>query len=305
MRNSLLASFLVIAIIFSFINATAQTSSISFDGNTGHLDLGNLYNFDTNDVFTVEAWIMTTASTGIHQIISKLDVNATGWGFQLEDNKLMLYSIADFPNNNSQWIIQQTNLADGDWHHVAGVFGGIGNGALYVDGSLVTITTQETLSKSFITTAPTIIGAYPIQGTIYEPWNGKLDEIRIWDDIRTASEILENMDCALSGTEPNLVGYWDLEEGTGTTTTDKAQNVTGNLASGASWNSDKPINCAVGLAETYSVNRIEISPNPFSNRTLIQSNTNLNNAHLTLYNMQGKKVKEMPPQWSHSFNRTR
>ena len=41
-----------------------------------------------------------------------------------------------------------------------------------------------------------------------------LDEMRLWDDVRTPTEINDNMNNQLVGTEANLIGYWPMNEGT-------------------------------------------------------------------------------------------
>ena len=40
--------------------------------------------------------------------------------------------------------------------------------------------------------------------------DGVMDDIRIWDDIRTQGEIQANDDTQLNGNEANLVAYWML-----------------------------------------------------------------------------------------------
>ena len=53
---------------------------------------------------------------------------------------------------------------------------------------------------------------------------GDLSDIRIWDDARTAAEILTNYNSNLSGTEANLLANWKMNEGTGQTLVDQSSN---------------------------------------------------------------------------------
>ena len=55
-------------------------------------------------------------------------------------------------------------------------------------------------------------------------FTGKIDEIRFWDDIRTQAEIKANMHTELSGSESNLVAYYNFNDGSGTTSTDLTSN---------------------------------------------------------------------------------
>ncbi|MCB0085920.1 MAG: hypothetical protein KDE47_33500, partial [Caldilineaceae bacterium] len=54
-------------------------------------------------------------------------------------------------------------------------------------------------------------GAVPKEGAdpIYA-FQGKLDDIRIWRDLRTQEEIYDNRFVLLGGNEPDLVGYWPI-----------------------------------------------------------------------------------------------
>jgi len=54
--------------------------------------------------------------------------------------------------------------------------------------------------------------------TIY----GEIDELRIWDDNRTQAEIKANMFIELEGNEANLIAYYKMSDGSGTTLTDNA-----------------------------------------------------------------------------------
>lgn len=58
------------------------------------------------------------------------------------------------------------------------------------------------------TTAPLLIGAY--DDITDKTFDGEMDDVRIWSDIRTAEEIADNMNEQLVGTETNLVAYYKL-----------------------------------------------------------------------------------------------
>ena len=45
---------------------------------------------------------------------------------------------------------------------------------------------------------------------------GKLNEIRIWTEVRTLEQIMDNKERFLSGREKQLAGYWRFQEGSGT-----------------------------------------------------------------------------------------
>ena len=65
--------------------------------------------------------------------------------------------------------------------------------------------------------------------------DGNLDELRIWSDIRTQSEIQSYMTKSLTGSENNLLGYWNFNEGSGSTLTDQTSNDNDGTINGATW----------------------------------------------------------------------
>ncbi len=64
------------------------------------------------------------------------------------------------------------------------------------------------------TTALTI-GGYPPAF-----FNGQIDEFRVWNVARTATQITSTMHTTLTGNEANLTGYWKFDETSGTTAAD-------------------------------------------------------------------------------------
>ncbi|MCH7535767.1 MAG: DUF2341 domain-containing protein, partial [Bacteroidetes bacterium] len=59
---------------------------------------------------------------------------------------------------------------------------------------------------------------------------GKMDEIRIWNDVRTQQEIRDNMHRIVTpGSESNLVAYWKLNQSSGTSAPDSKGSNTGTL----------------------------------------------------------------------------
>jgi hypothetical protein len=71
---------------------------------------------------------------------------------------------------------------------------------------------------------------------------GCIDEVRLWNTVRTPEQLRDNMYRALFGGEEGLVGYWTLDAGAGTTIADlSGNNQTGTLH-GPQWiDSSAPI----------------------------------------------------------------
>lgn len=188
--------------------SSSQYASIADASQTG-LDI-------TGDM-TVEAWINTesTASGGLRAIASKWDDvagNQRSWIFYISEFAgqyyLALYTAStggggdDIAASETVWL--PTN---GVWYHVAAVYdASAGEVKLYVNGSQQGSTLTNAETSLFNSTAPFQIGARNVTAVSF--FDGLIDEVRVWDDIRTTEELLANYNKHLVGNEANLKGYW-------------------------------------------------------------------------------------------------
>ncbi len=118
---------------------------------------------------------------------------------------------------------------DGDnWHHVAGSYVG-SEMKVYVDGKFVS---SANATMTLDASIPITIGQR--QSSPQRYFNGRIDEVRIWDDVRTEAEIRENMCKTLTGNEANLVAYYSCDNTTGTI----LQDFSGNANNGTLTNMD-------------------------------------------------------------------
>lgn len=193
----------------------------NFDGG---LNLYDAVLIDDQDIFTlgaeatIEAWVkQDVPQVGqFPRIVSK-------WSDQQLDSDDE-YSL-DFGNGGDlRWVVSGTAghtiltfpanqlPAPGEWYHVAGVLGN-GQAALYVNGLPVTLAaTPVELNRN--TNNPVVIGAHVnfLGATPKFPFNGGLDEIRIWNVARTPQEILDNHNASIDPMSPGLLGYYPFEE---------------------------------------------------------------------------------------------
>lgn len=66
-------------------------------------------------------------------------------------------------------------------------------------------------------------------------FKGKVDQFRIWNDVRSVTTIQANSNKQLSGNEIGLISYYDMEEAKGSVTEDKARGANLVMKSGAQW----------------------------------------------------------------------
>ena len=94
------------------------------------------------------------------------------------------------------------------WYRVAVVYdSATPDVTFYVDG--IQIGSAQSTSQTSVNNSATefAIGRYG-SGSLY--FDGLVDDVRVWNDVRTLSEIQDNLGKELNGDEAGLVGYWKL-----------------------------------------------------------------------------------------------
>ena len=127
------------------------------------------------------------------------------------------------------------NLSVDTWYHIVLVHDNSANTLKwYVNGTEQNTNTSVNIPSN---TETYYLGTNSDADDKY--FNGRIDEVRIWNDVRTAAEIADNKDDELVGNESGLVAYYKMSDGTGTTLTDNSSNsnngtLTNMVTSGAS-----------------------------------------------------------------------
>ena len=112
------------------------------------------------------------------------------------------------------WFQTETGdvIEAGQWTHVAAV-SGPGGMKLYVNGRLAApIISEEKESLSVMgKDGSFMLGGHAWNGDA-APFDGQLDEVRVWNVERTVEQIRENLSKRLTGNEPGLVGLWNFDD---------------------------------------------------------------------------------------------
>lgn len=182
----------------------SQNYYAELNGSNKYVQLGNV---PIDTAYTIEMWFNTANPSNYSQLLSK--------GF-------LSYLAANNTLNGRFFAATQAVFAANKWYHVAVSYGGRGTKeTLYVDGNLI----QE---SAIITTLTTKDSLLPVQVGLYQstsrPLSGGVDEVRIWNYVRTAADIKANANKRLCGRETGLIGYWDFNEGSGTLVKDYSNN---------------------------------------------------------------------------------
>jgi subtilisin family serine protease len=200
----------------NFIPDSCELDSIDvramrFDGAHTQINCGNNANLNLISDFTVEAWASTNEPGVTASILSNGPFS--GYGFGVNSGRLLLNKYGVSPV-----LTSAVHLAAGQRRHLAAVVHGDHSVSFYVDGDFVENVAGGGPVQS--ATEEMVIGRRV--GSAEPHWNGLIDEVRIWNVARSASDIRADHRRRLAGNEPGLVALWSLNEGSGTAVADAA-----------------------------------------------------------------------------------
>lgn len=203
-------------------------------GDQAELDFANI------DDWTLEFKFKMRDTTGaVQSLVTKRETvgsgaTAVGYSLHLNVNEELAVRLADGTTTITD-TDTTTNFVDNEWHHIALVRDGATNDEIivYVDGVARTPVDTSSLTGSFANTEPFRIGA---NGLGSQRGDVLIDEVRVWNDIRTAQEIADNLTTEIADplTDSSLIGYWRMNElAVATTATDYSTSANNGTLSGA------------------------------------------------------------------------
>lgn len=262
--------------ILSFNFSIAQYA-LEFDPSSG-LQQVQISGITCPNEFTIEAWINFKGiyDPGQYPTIFEFQEDAPFFGIT-DTNFLTLYGA----------VTSNTTIPLNQWTHVAVTYSTANSEAnIYINGVLDNSETGISINISGI-------GAGIGYNTVDEVFNGSIDDVRIWNTVRTDLEISSNMNTCLTGSETNLYAFYNFDEGSGTTVND----LTSNSFDGTLVNMDPLTDwIAYDSCNTLSIdnpnNNLQISlyPNPATDIISVQGLKN--KTDYVVYNAIGTKVLE-------------
>ncbi len=161
--------------------------ALAFDGDGDYVDIGKDPELDIKNQITVSAWIKVNAFDRNWQaIVAKGD---RAWRLQRNVGENTLeFACSGLVVPGTDWgqIFGKTNVNDGHWHHVAGVYDQE-KIYLYIDGSLDA--SAEAPGNIRVNDQPVYIGEN--SQTPNRFWNGLIDDVRIYSYALSPEEISE------------------------------------------------------------------------------------------------------------------
>lgn len=196
--------------------------------------------------FSVGGWVFREDATTSGQIATNEITNASGFSLFVSGSNLTLRTSQ--ASANTSVTASSTALGvSASWAHVMAVFNGT-TGTLYVNGAQVgspgALTAPVTATAAF-----TIYYNNSAGGVLV----GMLQSVRFYNAALSAGEVL-NIYSGNATPSANLVGWWRMMEGSGTTVADSSGNGnTGTVTVSAQWVAGEEVIKFTGGAQTGAV----------------------------------------------------
>ena len=298
--STLVLNFIILCLLISFNkNLYAADKSLSFDGSDDYVEIAANNVLNPTGDYTVAAWFKQEGENsnevaGINNDYQSIITSRSVSGKTVHGYMMYLRSSTNAleywkgTNDNSSFVKNETTSLStwkanggGDpgtpgWNYYVIRFNGSNQTDLFLDGALIKSITSELTMNLQNTSRPVRIGAGNTNNTPKYWFNGKIDDVAIWDEALTDAEIsaLYNSGETLYAKEnygdysskDNLVAYYtmDSDNGAGTTLTDDEGNNDGSFEGAPSWSNDVP-----GTLPTLS------SSNPSDGQTDVPIDTNI------------------------------
>ena len=298
--STLVLNFIILCLLISFNKSLyAADKSLSFDGSDDYVEIAANNVLNPTGDYTVAAWFKQEGENsnevaGINNDYQSIITSRSVSGKTVHGYMMYLRSSTNAleywkgTNDNSSFVKNETTSLStwkanggGDpgtpgWNYYVIRFNGSNQTDLFLDGALIKSITSELTMNLQNTSRPVRIGAGNTNNTPKYWFNGKIDDVAIWDEALTDAEIsaLYNSGETLYAKEnygdysskDNLVAYYtmDSDNGAGTTLTDDEGNNDGSFEGAPSWSDDVP-----GTLPTLS------SSNPSDGQTDVPIDTNI------------------------------
>jgi len=159
---------------------------IKFDGVNDYVNVGNAASLNITSAITIEAWVKRSATGVQHSIVEKYDLGSiNGYLLRIQSNDKILVGILDA--SGLTYTSSVATISTGIWYHLVYVFSP-GTNKIYINGNLDNSGVQNKVPTAGTTTLK--IGASG--GNPITPFNGSIDEVRIYNRALSAAEIKQN-----------------------------------------------------------------------------------------------------------------
>jgi hypothetical protein len=216
--------FIVILILLQYLKSYSQNSgpdsgnSLLFNSATiQRININNSGSFNhlSNNI-SIEIWIFPTSSS-LGCIISKHETNSTREYdlFHLANGTLRFGLFDNL--DGIHLTTSNTAIPLNQWTHVAATYSGAtGIANIYING-ILDVTNNIGVITIASTSVNLLIGAYWLINNITSRnhFDGYIDEVRLWHEVRSQIQIRTNMCKSLVLPQMNLIAYYKFDEPSG------------------------------------------------------------------------------------------
>ncbi|MEO8211347.1 MAG: LamG-like jellyroll fold domain-containing protein, partial [bacterium] len=189
--------------------------AVSFNGFNSYIAVPNTSDFNPSSALTLEAWVNPSAlGPSTMSVIGKNYQTSYFIGIQVSGR------VVFYPKAGSSFRSRVTSVVPvNQWTHIAGTYDGTTT-SIYINGFLDT--TTNAFSGAVGTNSDSLfLGADRVGSTTSLFFKGRIDNIRIWNGVRSSSEIFDSRFIPIeilspSGAYQNLRASFQLDNNMGT-----------------------------------------------------------------------------------------
>lgn len=209
---------------------TTPSTVLLFDGTNDAVNVGIptwTYSTQFRTTMTVECWFKTsdTSNQKVYTVLVGRNRTAgnsaeSQFSINMASTGEIGFGVTNTADTGSSHNTSAT-YKDAAWHHVACTYdSATGVKVIYIDGVVTRTDTVNGFGLLSNNTSQKLIfgsDAYGVDvGGSDRQFRGSLSDVRIWNVVRTATDISNNYRQRLVGNETGLLGYWELNHGFGT-----------------------------------------------------------------------------------------
>lgn len=212
--------FLILT-LSAFYTTPAQTNAgnaLSLDGNNGYAWVPDNPSLNPQNQITLEAWVWSNnydGSSWQEFIMKGGNDPSTPRQYYIRpfQGRGTLQFLVHDTDNNDRSAGSEDTLANGVWYHIAGTYDGQYL-RCYINGSLQS---EDDEGQFSIQTSDGILAFGRLGEIAAEYFEGKIDEVRLWNFSRNQSQLISTITDTLSSayyttSDSGLIGYWRFDE---------------------------------------------------------------------------------------------
>lgn len=231
-------------------SGSATSTSLSFEKGNQYVAAGEDSTFQYDSAYTIEMWVNSDFPVSFSNALINYGTSSiSDIEIYVQGSSGRLTIVHGRVNGSAQSYFQYPVPVKSSWTHIAVTYDGREQEIkVYYDG------VEQTQFHEYNPTVALVKreGATLNIGRVFsfnsssDSYSGLMDEVRVWDTVRTAQQIADFKDFCLTGEESGLVSYFQFDEGADTLAVDLAGGNNGILTGmdpETDWSTDSPISC--------------------------------------------------------------